>query len=283
MKRIPFLSLAALILAAGCQNQQNQSVGNASKNQTSKDTTQFQIGIPPENATMTHEQTEFYTPVPPVVTPGATNSAPPEGAVVLFGGKDLDSWVSANDTTKPAAWTVADNSFTVKPGAGNIQTRQRFEDYQLHLEWREPVEDTTKHTGQDYGNSGLFLASLGKGDAGYELQILDSYKSKTYSNGQCGSLYKQYPPLVNACRPPGQWQTYDVVWHAPRFNADSSLKSPATVTAFQNGILIQDHTVLKGVTLFVGHPYYLKHGPSPIKLQDHHHLVSYRNIWIRPL
>lgn len=280
MKKVAYLPVLALIILAGCQN---QPANNQNDKLTAKDSPQFQIGIPPGNDTMKHEQTEFYTPVPPVVTPGKMNSESPEGAVVLFDGKDLNSWVSANDNTKPADWTVSDGIFTVKPGTGNIETKQKFDDYQLHLEWREPVEDTAKHKGQDYGNSGLFLASLGKGDAGYELQILDSYQATTYSNGQCGSIYKQYAPLVNACRPPGQWQTYDVIWHAPKFNSDSSLKSPATLTAFQNGILIQDHAVLKGVTLYVGHPYYLKHGPSPIKLQDHHHLVSFRNIWVRPL
>lgn len=274
------LPVIALIAFTGCQS---QPTGTNNHAQSKTDTATFQVGIPAGNDTMKHEQTEFYTPVPPVVTPGKTNSEPPSGAIVLFDGKDLNNWVSANDTTKPAAWTVTNGTFTVKPGTGNIQTKQRFEDYQLHLEWREPAEDTTRHKGQDYGNSGLFLASLGTGDAGYELQILDSYHAGTYSNGQCGSIYKQYPPLVNACRPPGEWQTYDVIWHAPRFNADSSLKSPATLTAFQNGVLIQDHSVLKGVTLYVGHPYYLKHGPSPIKLQDHSHLVSFRNIWVRPL
>lgn len=279
MKKTILLAASSLIFIAGCQNQPSSDQANTSP----KDSSQFQMGIPPDNDTMTHEQTEFYTPVPPVVTPGTVNSTPPEQAVILFDGKDLNGWVSTNDTTKPADWDVASGIFTVKAGAGNIQTKQSFEDYQLHLEWREPVEDTAEHKGQDYGNSGLFLASLGKGDAGYELQILDSYQAETYSNGQCGSIYKQYPPLVNACRPPGQWQTYDVIWHAPKFNADSSLKSPATLTAFQNGILIQDHAVLKGVTLYVGHPYYQKHGPSPIKLQDHHHLVSFRNIWVRPL
>lgn len=281
MKQTAFLPLlAGLLIFAGCQNPPKTNEHEQNKKDTSSE---FQMGIPPENDTMTHEQTEFYTPVPPVVAPGETSSEPPADAVILFDGKDLNNWVSANDTTQPAQWTISNGTFTVKPGTGNIQTKQRFEDYQLHLEWREPIEDTTEYKGQDYGNSGLFLASLGKGDAGYELQILDSYHSKTYSNGQCGSLYKQYPPLVNACRPPGEWQTYDVIWHAPHFNEDGSLKSPATVTAFQNGVLIQDHSVLKGVTLYIGHPYYTQHGPSPIKLQDHHHLVSFRNIWVRPL
>ncbi|WP_297043255.1 DUF1080 domain-containing protein [Thermoflavifilum sp.] len=242
----------------------------------------FLTSPPPENKHMKPEETEYYSPVPPVVTPGNACGEAPSDAIMLFDGKDLHNWVSANDTTKPAAWTVHDGVMTVKPGTGNIQTRQRFMDYQLHLEWREPVE-SADHVGQDRGNSGLFLASVGPGDDGYELQILDSYHNKTYVNGQCGSIYKQYPPLVNACRPPGEWQSYDVIWIAPRFNPDGSLKSPARVTAFQNGVLIQNDVVLKGRTLYIGHPYYSPHGPSPIKLQDHHHLVSFRNIWVRPL
>lgn len=279
MKRIIFLLLTIVTIMAGCRNEPSDHPAN--EKLVSTDSLHFQMGVPPENDTMTHEQTEFYSPIPPVVKPGDVNSEPPSDAVVLFNGKDLHQWVKADDTSHPAEWTVSEGAFTVKPGTGNIQTRQKFRDYQLHLEFREPVEPDKK--GQDHGNSGLFLASLGKGDAGYELQILNSYNSKTYTNGQAGSIYKQYPPLVNACKPAGEWQTYDVIWQAPRFNEDSSLKSPAIVTAFQNGILIQNHSILKGVTLYVGHPYYYVHGAAPIKLQDHHHLVSYRNIWVRPL
>ncbi|HVB04197.1 MAG TPA: DUF1080 domain-containing protein [Chitinophagaceae bacterium] len=239
-----------------------------------------QAQVPPENSTMKPEQTEFYTPVPPVVTPGKQPSDPPSDAIVLFDGRNLDQWVNANTGT-PAGWTVKNGILTVKPGTGNIQTKEKFEDFQLHIEWRSPA--IVKDSGQGRGNSGVFMASLGKGDAGYELQVLDSYHSGTYTNGQAGSIYKQYPPLVNACRPPGVWQVYDVIWTAPRFNANGTLKSPATLTAFQNGVLIQNNSVLKGVTLYIGHPYYTAHGPSPLKLQDHHCLVSYRNIWIRKL
>ncbi|GAA4303898.1 DUF1080 domain-containing protein [Compostibacter hankyongensis] len=248
---------------------------------SAQETGKYLTSEPPENKTMKPEETEYYTPVPPTVTPGNASGEAPSDAIVLFDGKSLQNWVSAQDTTKAAQWTVENGALTVKPGAGNIQTRQRFGDYQLHLEWRTPSEPD--HKGQDRGNSGLFLASVGPGDDGYELQVLDSYHAPTYVDGQAGSLYKQFPPLVNACRPPGQWQTYDVIWTAPRFNADGSVASPATVTAFQNGVLIQNHSVLKGRTVFIGHPYYTDYGPAPIKLQDHHHLVSYRNIWIRPL
>lgn len=278
MKSI-YLSGLAVCLLLSCKQQSPKTTPVSDAVAT--DTAHFQMGKPPENDTMTHEQTEFYKPIPPVVKPGDKNSEPPSDAVVLFNGKDLHQWVKTDDTAQPAEWTVEDGVFTIKPGTGNIQTKQRFQDFQLHLEFREPEEPDTK--GQNHGNSGLFLASLGKGDDGYEIQILNSYNSKTYTNGQAGSIYKQYPPLVNACKPAGEWQTYDVIWMAPRFNADSTLKRPATITAFQNGVLIQNHAVLKGVTTYVGHPYYYVHGPAPLKLQDHHHKVSYRNIWLRPL
>ena len=233
-----------------------------------------------------HEDTEFYSPVPNVVTPGKNNSAPPSDAIILFDGKNLDQWVSTSDTTKPAGWTVNKKVLTVNKKAGNIQTRQSFLDYQLHLEWRIPKNITGE--GQLRGNSGLFLASIGKGDAGYELQILDSYNNSTYVNGQAGSIYKQYIPLVNANKLPGEWQTYDVIWTAPRFNADGTLKSPAHVTAIFNGIVVQNNVELKGPTTYVGQPSYAgaAYGAAPIKLQAHgdkSEPISFRNIWIRPL
>lgn len=231
------------------------------------------------------EDTEFYTPVPPKVTPGSiSNGKPPSDAIILFDGKNLNQWVVTDDTTRPAQWDVKDGVMTVnKNGGGNIQTKQSFQDYQLHVEWRIPKNITG--SGQARGNSGLFLASIGKGDAGYELQILDNYNNSTYTNGQAGSIYKQFAPLVNPNLPPGEWQSYDVAWKAPRFNADGSLLSPAKVTVFFNGILVQDNTELKGPTLYIGKPSYHAHGPAPIKLQAHgdkSEPISFRNIWIRP-
>ncbi|HET6969802.1 MAG TPA: DUF1080 domain-containing protein, partial [Phenylobacterium sp.] len=175
------------------------------------------------------EDTEQWSPVPAVVTPGRTAADPPSDALVLFDGKGLDQWVATKDKS-PAGWTVADGVLTVNKAAGNIETKKSFRNFQLHIEWRVPANVTG--SGQARGNSGVFLAATGPGDGGYELQILDSYDNKTYVNGQAGALYKQHPPLANAMRKPGEWQTYDVVWTAPVFAADGSVTSPAKVTAF---------------------------------------------------
>jgi hypothetical protein len=227
--------------------------------------------------------TEVWEPVPKVVTPGATSDAPPSDAIVLFDGKNLDEWVAQKDKS-PAKWIVADGILTVDKKAGNIETKRTFRNYQIHLEWRIPVDIT----GQDQarGNSGLFLASTGAGDAGYELQILDSYNNKTYVNGQAASVYKQSIPLVNAMRKPGEWQTYDVIWTAPTFNGDGSLKTPAYVTAFHNGVLVENHFELTGETLYIGKPYYKAYDRAPLKLQAHGDpspAISFRNIWVREL
>jgi hypothetical protein len=231
------------------------------------------------------QDTEVWEPVPKLVTPGASNTAPPSDAIVLFDGKNLDEWVSAQDKS-PAKWIVADGVLTVSkaPGVGNIETRRDFRNYQLHIEWKIPENITG--TDQARGNSGVFLASTGPGDAGYELQVLDSYNNKTYVNGQAGSIYKQGIPLVNPNRRPGEWQTYDVAWTAPTFNDDGSLKTPAYVTVFFNGVLVQNHFELKGQTLYIGHPFYKKYDTAPIKLQahgDHSEPISFRNIWVREL
>ncbi|MFZ1928673.1 MAG: DUF1080 domain-containing protein, partial [Candidatus Sulfotelmatobacter sp.] len=212
------------------------------------------------------EDTEVWQPVPAIVTPGTTDAAPPSDAIVLFDGKNLDQWVSTQDKS-PAKWMVADGVMTVNKAAGNIETRRTFKNYQLHLEWKIP--ENISGSGQGRGNSGVFLASTGSGDAGYELQILDSYNNKTYVNGQAGAVYKQGIPLVNPSRKPGEWQSYDVVWTAPIFNADGSLKNPAYVTVFFNGVLVQNHFELKGETLYIGQPSYKKYDTAPIKLQAH--------------
>ena len=229
------------------------------------------------------EDTEIWTPVPKIVAPGANCSAPPSDAIVLFDGSNQDQWVSAQDHT-PAKWNVHDGIMTVSKGTGNIETRHRFKDYQLHIEWRIP--ENINGSGQARGNSGVFLASTGVGDDGYELQVLDSYNNTTYVNGQAASIYKQSPPLVNPNRKPGEWQSYDVVWTAPRFNDDGSVKTPAYVTVFFNGVLVQNHFELKGQTLYIGKPFYKAYDRAPIKLQAHgdkSEPISFRNIWARDL
>jgi len=231
-----------------------------------------------------HEDTEVYEPVPKVVTPGATDAAPPSDAIILFDGKNLDEWVQNRDKS-PAKWFVADGVMTVnKAAGGNIETKRTFRNFQLHVEWKIPENITG--TDQARGNSGVMLASTGPGDAGYELQILDSFNNKTYVNGQAGSMYKQAIPLANPNRKPGEWQTYDVIWTAPVFNADGSVKTPAYVTVVFNGVLVQNHFEMQGETLYIGKPFYKAYDWAPIKLQAHgdkSEPISFRNIWVREL
>jgi hypothetical protein len=231
------------------------------------------------------QDTEVWAPEPKVVTPGADNAAPPSDAIVLFDGKNLDEWVLTRDKS-PAKWTVADGVLTVNKakGIGNIETKRTFRNYQLHIEWKIPAN--IAGASQERGNSGVFLASTGLSDAGYELQILDSYNNKTYVNGQAASIYKQGIPLANPSRKPGEWQSYDVVWTAPVFNADGTLKTPAYATVFFNGVLVHNHFELKGETLYIGKPLYKKYDTAPIKLQAHGDPsapISFRNIWVREL
>ncbi|PUZ24412.1 protein of unknown function [Chitinophaga costaii] len=233
------------------------------------------------------EDTELWTPVPAKVTPAKVNTeGAPSDAIVLFDGKDLDQWVSAADREKPADWFVKKGILTVnKSGLGNIETKKSFKNYQLHIEWRVPADISGE--GQARGNSGVFLASLGKGDAGYELQVLDNYENKTYVNGMAGSIYKQFAPLVNPSLKAGEWQSYDVIWTAPVFNEDGSVRSPARVTVSFNGVLVQNNTELLGPTQYIGKPSYsVKHDAVPIKLQAHGDKslpISFRNIWVREL
>ncbi len=230
------------------------------------------------------EETEYYTPVPKTITPGINFSAPPSDAIILFDGKNLDEWVATRDSVAGKKWMVADNVFTVDKTAGDLQTKRRFMDFQLHIEYRIPENITG--SGQARGNSGIFLAALPWGAGGYELQVLDNYKNTTYVNGQAGSMYKQAVPLANACKKPGEWQAYDVVWTAPRFSDHGILQSPARVTVFHNGVLVQNNTTLLGDTPYIGQPSYRVHGASPIKLQAHgdkSEPISYRNVWLREL
>lgn len=220
------------------------------------------------------EETEVWEPVPKVVKPGATPAQAPADAIVLFDGKSLSAWESVNGGE--AKWVVANGAFTIAPGTGDIRTKEKFGDVQLHLEWRAPKLPPEKK-GQDRGNSGVFFQEL------YEVQILDSLENRTYSNGQAGSIYKQHIPLVNAEKPAGEWQTYDIVFIAPRFEQNGELRSPARLTVFLNGVLLHHDVELKGGTTYIGEPTYTAHGDGSLRLQDHDHAVSFRNIWVRRL
>jgi len=218
-------------------------------------------------------KTEVWEPVPEKVTPG-DQTAPPSDAIILFDGTDLSAWRDKDGNTPK--WKLEDGAMTVVKDGGSIFTRQGFGDCQLHVEFRIPVEKSGK--GQDKGNSGVFLQNR------YEVQVLDSYENETYVNGQAGAIYKQYIPMVNACRPPGEWQSYDIIFTAPRFNEDKTLKTPGYMTVLHNGVLIHNRAELKGNTSWSGQPKYEFHSmEEPIQLQDHSHPVSYRNIWLREL
>lgn len=215
-------------------------------------------------------------PAPPIVTPGKSNLPlpPPADAIVLFDGKDLSKWV--DDKGGAAKWKVVDGAFEVVAGTGSLVTRDTFGDIQLHIEWMAP--SPAHGSDQDRGNSGVFL--MGK----YELQVLDSYQNVTYADGQAGAIYGEFPPLVNASRPPGEWQSYDVVFHRPHFDAAGKVTAPARFTVIHNGILIQDNVELVGPTANQRRPPYEAHPDKlPLSLQDHGHPVRFRNVWVRPL
>jgi hypothetical protein len=228
----------------------------------------------PELMPMKPEMTELWEPEVPVVTPGEKYGDPPSDAIILFDGTTLAEWVGERDSV--ARWVVADGFMTANRGGG-IKTKRQFGDCQLHIEWRTPVE--VVGTSQGRGNSGIFLQEI------YEVQVLDSYDNRTYRNGQAGSIYKQYAPLVNVCKKPGEWQTYDIIYSAPVFREDGSYLVPPKITVLQNGVLVQNGVALRGPTEYIGVPEYFvkKHGKGSISLQFHNNPVSYRNIWIREL
>jgi hypothetical protein len=221
-----------------------------------------------------HDETR---PQPPVVDPGPAGAParPPADAIVLFDGKDLAQWRTDKDGS-PAQWKVVDGAMEVVKGTGYIRTDRGFGDVQLHVEWMAPAPGVGE--GQARGNSGIFF--MGQ----YEVQVLDSYQNKTYPDGQAAALYGQHPPLVNATRPPGQWNVYDIVFRAPRFDAGGKVVRPARVTVFHNGVLVQDGVTLSGPTAHKARPPYKAHEAKlPLKLQDHGDPVRFRNIWVREL
>lgn len=218
-------------------------------------------------------------PRPPIIMPPASSagdvSNPPSDAIVLFGGGSLSAWESSNGEAAP--WMATNEYFQVRPGTGGIQTKEGFGDVQLHIEWSAP--NPPLGDDQDRGNSGLFFMG-----GRYEVQVLDSYRNDTYPDGQAAAVYGQYPPLVNATRPPGEWNVYDVIFRRPRFDGQGNLQSPAVVTVFHNGVLAQDHVELTGPTAFQNRPPYEAHADRlPIGLQDHDHPVRFRNVWLREL
>jgi hypothetical protein len=220
-----------------------------------------------------HDETR---PLPPVVDPGPAGApaAAPSDAIVLFDGRNLLSWEDGKGG--PANWKVTDGYMEVVAQVGSIRTKKGFGDCQLHVEWATPSAVTGE--GQERGNSGVFLMDT------YEVQVLDSYGNRTYADGMAAAVYGQFPPLVNACRKPGEWQTYDIVFHRPRFDHQGGLVRPARLTVFQNGVLVQDNVELTGPTAHKARPPYIAHPDRlPLSLQDHGNPTRYRNIWLREL
>lgn len=224
-------------------------------------------------------------PRPAVVAPGATAGAAPSDAVMLFDGKDLSKWSAAKldydratfaqSLDRPAPWKVENGYFEVVPGSGDIGTREKFGDVQLHVEWAAPAG--ARGNSQNRGNSGILLMGL------YEIQVLDNFNNPTYADGTAGAIYGQWPPLVNALRAPGQWQSYDIVFEAPRFNGTTLVK-PAFQTVFVNGVVVHNRQEVIGPMIYRSVPKYVPHAAEgPIVLQDHSHPVRFRNIWLRRL
>jgi len=217
--------------------------------------------------------TEVWKPVPIKVTPGAFNHLAPSDAIILYNGSDLNEWQQLDG--REVTWISSDNELTVKSKSGDIRTKQSFGDCQLHIEWKSP--NIIEGEGQNRGNSGIFFQDR------YEVQVLDNFDNITYPNGQASAIYKQSIPLVNACKQPGAWQTYDIIYKAPVFDKSGKKVSSAFVTVMHNGVLTQNHVEIKGTTEYIGYPKNIAHGAAPIRLQDHNSAVGYRNIWIRKL
>ncbi len=265
--KISLLCLGAL-LAASCNEATKTEQATATETET--------VVIPKGEEPTTPEETEVYEPVPPKVT--VAENGVPSDAIILFNGENLDQWVSSNEVGTAAPWHVnEDGSMTVKDKTGNIQTKQDFGSVQLHVEWKSPSD--VQGENQSRANSGVFLQKR------YEVQVLDNNDNPTYVNGQVGSIYKQSVPLAMASNPTGEWNSYDIIYHAPEFDAEGNKTKSATITVLHNGILVQDHFEIEGTSEYIGWPKNVAHGKAPIMLQDHgdNSRVSYRNIWVREL
>lgn len=236
-----------------------------------------QAVLKPVDEKITPGMTEIWDPEVKIIQPAVKDSDPPSDAIILFNGTDISKEWTDNDGN-PSKWIVKDGSLISVKGAGVIKSRRKFNNFQLHVEWKTPSEVTGESQGR--GNSGVFLQEL------YEVQVLDSYNNRTYRNGQAGAMYKQYAPLVNVSRKPGEWQSYDIIYTAPTFNNDTvAYYTPPRVTVLHNGVLVQNNVSLRGPTVYIGIPEYFvrKHGAGSVVLQDHGNPVAYRNIWIREL
>lgn len=221
-----------------------------------------------------YPQHSMDRPQPPIITPGNQLGQAPSDAIVLFNGKDLSEWVG--DSNQPAPWTMGKGFFSVKPESGDIHTRRAFGDVQLHVEWSAPTPP--KGESQERGNSGVFLMQH------FEVQVLDSWHNVTYADGAASAIFGQYPPLVNAVRPPGEWNVYNIIFHAPRWHTDGTLADSARMSVMLNGVLVQDNVALTGPTAYQQRPPYTHQADRlPIELQDHHYPVRFRNIWVREL
>ncbi len=229
-----------------------------------------------QGSTVFSQKIESQFPEPTVIQPGKKGKAPSD-AIVLFDKGSLSKFESSKNGG-PAAWKVNGRQFTVVPGTGSIQTKEKFSDCQLHIEWKTPLKDVWEgKVSQGNGNSGIFLMG------NYEVQVLNSFINKTYPDGQAGAIYKQYPPLVNTSLKPGKWQVYEIIFTAPRFNSDGSKKTSGYFTVLHNGVLIQNHVEIKGPTRPAEKKFPVNQTELPLQLQDHNNEVSYRNIWIRKL
>ncbi len=270
MKKISFIIFCSFLIFA-CKKQSETPIETVEV--TTKTTEEKQIK---EEEPTEPKKTEIWEPKVAVVTPGE-NNAPPSDAIVLFNGSNLDEWITAKDSTD-AKWIInKDGSMTVKDKSGDIQTKKNFGNVQLHIEWKSPSE--VQGENQSRGNSGVFLQ--GK----YEVQVLDNNDNPTYINGQVASIYKQAIPLAMSSAPTGEWNTYDIIYHAPEFDDAGKKTKSGTITVLHNGILVQDHYEIKGSTEYIGWPKNIAHGKAPLVLQDHgdNSRVSYRNIWLREL